>query len=102
MIDEIYTMSASYFAQSLIQKYLVLALCYGDDTVYRMLHREYEEDDTYDGGVIRDIIDVMYDYRDTSPFIMQRCVLTVVDSPHVVEEIEHTMDGFIYEGDISD
>ena len=101
MIDEIYTMSASYFAQSLIQKYLVLALCYGDDKVRAMLHREYEEDDTYDGGVIRDVIDVMYDYSDTTPFIMQRCVMTVIDSPRVVEEIEHTMDGFIYDGETS-
>lgn len=88
--------SASYFAQSLVQKYLFLALCYGDDSVYRMLQRAHADDDTYDGGVIRDVIDVLYDYRDTSPFIMQRCVMTVVDAPRIVEEIEHTMDEMIY------
>ncbi len=92
------SMSTSHFAQSLIQKYLFLALCYGDDWVYTMLQRVYAEDDTYDGGVIRDVINVMYDYRDTSPFIMQRCVMTVMDSSRVVEDVEHTMDEIIYEG----
>ena len=95
-------MSVSHFAESLVQKYLFLALCYGDDRVYAMLHKEYEDDDTYYGGIIRDVIDVMYDYRDTSPFIMQRCVMTVADAPRVVEEIEHTMDEVIYRGETTD
>jgi hypothetical protein len=89
-------MSASYFANDLIQKYLFLALCYGDDWVYTMLQKAYEDDDSYDGHVIRDIIDVMYDYRDTSPLIMRRYVMTVIDAPRVMNEMEHTMDEWIH------
>jgi hypothetical protein len=86
-------------AHHLIQKYLFLALCFGDRRVYSALQRHYEEEDSYDASVIRDIINIIYDYRDTTPYIMQKCVMSIPDAPRVLDDIEHTMDEWIHEHD---
>jgi hypothetical protein len=85
------TMKPTSFAYGLLQKYLYLVLCYGDETVHHILKREYEEDDTYDGSVTRDVIDIIHDYARTTPHTMLRSILTIPDAPRVIPSLESTM-----------
>jgi len=90
-------MKPTSFAYGLLQKYLYLVLCYGDDTVHHVLKQEYEEDDTYDGSVTRDVIDMIHDYGRTTPHLMLRSILTIPDAPRVLPSLESTMDEWIHD-----
>jgi hypothetical protein len=91
------TMKPTSFAYGLLQKYFYLVLCYGGDTVHNVLKQEYEEDDTYDGSVARDVIDMIHDYGRTTPHIILCSILTIPDAPRVIPSLESTMDEWIGE-----